>query len=163
MPHIASIVYTPRGVERKPQIHFARVPLERAMLLEGRGIEGDLKGAGGTRQLNVMRAETLVELNDEGRHAKPGEMGEQLVIAGLDPVNLAEGTQVRLGESAVIEIGIPRTGCVRFEHIQGTSRKTVEGRLVVLAQVIASGEIAVGDRVVVLEGPRDRRLDLGGR
>ena len=37
MPHIVSIVYTPRGVERKPDNHYARVPLERAILLEGRG------------------------------------------------------------------------------------------------------------------------------
>jgi MOSC domain-containing protein YiiM len=152
VPHVVSIAYTPRGVERRPTGHYARVPLERATLVEQRGIKGDLKAAGngGPRQLNVMRAETLAELAAEGRTTGPGEMGEQLVIAGLDPAALVEGTRLQLGESAVIEVGTPRTGCGRFESIQGATKQSVTGRLGVLARVVAGGEIAVGDEVVIL-------------
>ena len=150
MPHIASIVYTPSGVERKPADHYARIPLDQATLVKGRGIDGDVKGTGGSRQLNVMRAETLAELVAEGRKVGPGEMGEQLVIAGLEPAMLLEGKRLRLGPTAVIEIGIPRTGCPRFEHIQGTTKQTVAGRLGVLVEVVESGEVSVGDEVTVL-------------
>ena len=55
MPHIVSIAYTPAHVERKPAEHYARVPHDRAVLVEGRGIVGDVKGAGGDRQLSVER------------------------------------------------------------------------------------------------------------
>ena len=147
MPRIVSIVHTPRRVERKPPDHYARVALDRATLVEGRGIAGDVKGKGGSRQLNVMRAETLAELAAEGRKTGPGEMGEQLVIAGLDPGHLVEGTQLRLGAEAMIEVGIPRTGCDRFEYIQGATKESVAGRLGVLARVLTGGEIAVGDEV----------------
>ena len=147
VPHITSIVYTPKDVERKPADHYARVPVERATLVEGRGIAGDLKGTGRARQLNVMRAEDLAELAAEGRQVGPGQMGEQLVIAGLDPAALAEGTRLRLGPTAVIEVGIPRTGCGRFEHIQKAVKESVAGRLGVMARVVAGGEIAVGDAV----------------
>lgn len=150
MAHVVSIAYTPRGVERRPTDHYARDPVERATLVEGRGIEGDLKGSGGQRQLNVMRAETLAELAAEGRKVGPGQMGEQLVVAGLDPAGLVEGTRLRLGAEAVIEVGIPRTGCARFEYIQGATKQSVAGRLGVLARVIVGGGIAVGDEVVVV-------------
>ena len=151
MAHVASIAYTPREVERRPTDHYARVPVERAMLVEQKGIAGDMKGRGGARQLNVMRAETLAELAAAGRKTSPGEMGEQLVIAGLDPAAFTEGTRLQLGDTAVIEVGIPRTGCVRFEYIQGTARQSVAGQLGVLARVVTGGEVAVGDEVVVLE------------
>lgn len=147
MSSVVSIAYTPQTVERKPADQYARVTLDRATLVEGRGIEGDVKGAGGSRQLNIMRAETLAELATEGRKIGPGEMGEQLVIAGLEPGILVEGTRLRLGRTATIEIGIPRTGCPRFEHIQGTTKQTVAGRLGVLARVIVGGEIVIGDAV----------------
>src|SRR3954469_12906682 len=120
MAHIVSIAFTPRDVERRPADFYARVPAERATLIEQRGIKGDVKGSGGARQLNVMRAETLAELAAEGRKTSPGEMGEQIVVAGLDPSGFTEGTRLQLGESVVIEVGIARTGCSRFEYIQGT-------------------------------------------
>jgi MOSC domain-containing protein YiiM len=158
MAHVVSVAYTPRGVERRPTDRYARVAVERVTLVEQRGIEGDLKGSGGSRQLNVMRAETLAELAAEGRNTGPGEMGEQLVIAGLDPAAFAEGTRLQLGESAVIEVGIPRTGCGRFEYIQGAAKQSVAGRLGVLARVVAGGEVAVGDDVtVVTPASRERQ------
>ena len=164
MPQVASIAYTPREVERRPTDHYARVPVERATLVEQKGIAGDVKGSGGARQLNVMRAETLAELAAEGRKAGPGEMGEQLVIAVLDPSALVEGVRLRLGESAVIELGIPRTGCARFESIQGATKQSVAGRLGVLARVEAGGEVAVGDEVVVVtEGMPVERPDSAVR
>ena len=147
MGHVVSIVYTPKGVGvRKPQDRYARVPAERVTLREFRGIEGDLKGGTGDRQLNVMCAEVLAELDAEGFMAAPGELGEQIVIAGIDRAALVVGGRLRLG-SAVIEVGIPRTGCARFEMIQGKSKQSVKGRLGFLATVVTGGEVAVGDAV----------------
>src|SRR5262249_6921987 len=148
---LVSIVYTPQGVEpRKPQDRFARVPLDHARLAELRGIEGDLKGGTGNRQLNVMCTEVLEELAGEGLEVGPGRMGEQLVIAGVPAEALAVGARVRIGETAVIEVTLPRTGCDRFERIQGTPRAAVAGRIGVMARVVAGGVIAIGDAVEVL-------------
>ena len=95
-------------------------------LVESHGIDGDAKGGSGDRQLNVMLAEALAELATEGFKTDPGAMGEQIVIAGLDPASLVGGARLRLG-SAVIEVGIPRTGCARFEMIQGKPRQSAAG------------------------------------
>jgi len=147
--HVVSIVYRTREAGR-PQDHYAREPLDRTRLLEFQGIEGDAKGGSTNRQLNIMRAEDLAELAAEGFQTAPGAMGEQIVISGLHPVALAEGNGLKLG-SAVVEIGIPRTGCARFELIQGKPKQAAQGRLGAMARVVQSGEVAVGDAVEVLE------------
>lgn len=145
---VVSIVYRPKDTGR-PQDHYERVAVDRVRLVEFWGIEGDQKGSSTSRQLNVMLAETLAELGAEGFKVAPGEMGEQIVVAGVDPAAMVEGTHIKLGE-ATIEIGIPRTGCARFEMIQDKPRTLVKGRLGVLATVVTGGEIAVGDAVEVL-------------
>ena len=150
MAHVVSIVYTPRDVEvRRPQDRYARVAADRVRLVEFQGIEGDAKGTSTDRQINVMHAEMLEQLGAEGFQVAPGEMGEQIVVAGLDPAALTEGTRLQLG-SAVIEVGIPRTGCARFEAIQGKPRQSAKGRLGFLATVVTGGEVAVGDAVEVV-------------
>jgi MOSC domain-containing protein YiiM len=150
MPHVVSIVYTPRDApELRPQAHYARVAVDRVTLVENRGIEGDAKGRPGRRQLNIMAAETLAELAAEGFRTAPGEMGEQIVVAGIDPATIAVGTRVRIGE-AVVEVTLPRTPCDRFEYIQGKPKQSAKGRLGVMARVVAGGEVAVGDPVRVV-------------
>ena len=57
----------------------------------------------GKRQLNVMHAEILAQLGTEGFKVGPGEMGEQIVVAGVDPAALVPGARLKLGE-AVIEV-----------------------------------------------------------
>jgi MOSC domain-containing protein YiiM len=149
--HVVSIVYTPRDVEvRKPQDRYARVAADRVRLVEFQGIEGDAKGGATDRQINVMHAEMLEQLSAQGFKVAPGELGEQIIVAGLDPAALAKGTRLRLG-SAVIEVGIPRTGCARFEMIQGKPRQSTKGCLGFLATVVTPGEVAVGDAVEVEE------------
>lgn len=150
MATVVSIVHTPAGVERKPPDHYARVPLAEATLLEGGGIEGDLKGRTPNRHLNVMAAEILEQLRAEGFQTGPGEMGEQIVVAGIDVAALKPGDRLQLGETAVMEVVMPRTGCDRFEHIQGKPKSSVKGRLGVMARVVAGGTVRVGDEVRVL-------------
>jgi MOSC domain-containing protein YiiM len=148
MALVVSIVYRPKKSGR-PQDRYERVPADRVHMEPFKGIVGDQKGGSTKRQLNVMLAETLAELGAEGFQVAPGQMGEQIVVAGLEPSALTEGTQLKLG-AAVIEIGITRTGCARFEMIQGKPRDTAKGRLGSLATVVTGGEVAIGDAVEVL-------------
>lgn len=150
MPFIASICYSPPADVPRPADHYHRVSMPEAQLVADCGIEGDRKGKGGSRQVNLMSAETLAHLRDEGFHTAPGEMGEQIVLEGIDVDGLAEGARLRLGGSAVVEINIPRTGCDRFERIQKKFKGLVRGRMGVMARVVVGGPIAVGDAVAVL-------------
>lgn len=150
MPDLVSIVYKPEN-QSDPADHYLRVPLQTAQLLVGQGIEGDAKGRAAQRQLNVMTWETVEQLRAEGYKTAPGELGEQLVLRGVDVATLAAGTRLGLGPTAQIEIIKFRTGCDRFEHIQGFARARSAHRIGIIATVVASGPIRVGDPVVVLQ------------
>ncbi len=150
MANIESIVYTPKGSPRHSPDAYVRKPLTEAQLVIGQGIAGDRKGASPNRQLNVMSRETLDHLSQQGLQTAPGAMGEQIVISGLDIAALNPGDRVRLGE-AVIEVVSFRTGCDRFQHIQKTDPKTVARQLGVMARVVESGAIRVGDAVRIAE------------
>jgi MOSC domain-containing protein YiiM len=148
MPHVVSIVYTPASIaEAHPETAYARMPLTQADLIAGHGIAGDRKGGGRKRHLNIMSAEALVLLDADGFHTGPGEMGEQIVLSGLAVDQLAPGTQLLLGAQAIVEVVEARTGCGRFEKIQGHSKDAAAGRLGVMARVIRAGTIRVGDDV----------------
>ena len=147
MPHIVSIVFKPIDLENQPAERFSRVSVERAELISGHGIAGDTMGGSKNRQLNIMQSETVAELHKEGFRTGPGELGEQIVIAGLLPEEWTSGVRLRLGKSAVIDLISLRKGCARFAHIQGRPATLSEGRIGFMARVVQGGEIAVGSRV----------------
>jgi MOSC domain-containing protein YiiM len=155
MPQVVSLTYKPADMERKPADRYSRVAVERVMLVIGHGIAGDSKGRPDSRQLNVMLAETVEQLRSEGFQTAPGELGEQIIIAGLPVEAAAPGVRLRLGESAVIELVFARVPCRRFARIQGLPKDAARGRIGFMARVLAGGEVAVGSPVQVEQFPAD--------
>ncbi|GEM_PF-418368 len=146
---IVSITYKPERIEPQPPDFYARIPVESANLVVGRGIEGDRKGSHPKRQLNIMAAETIAQLTTEGYETAPGQLGEQIVISGIAIETLPVGTVLQIGDSACIEIFEMRNGCDRFQHIQGHPKALTVGRLGAIGGVVTAGTIRVGDSVTV--------------
>ncbi len=149
MSQIVSIVYKPDNVPPTEE-GYTRIPLPQTTLVVDRGIEGDAKGRNPARQLNIMAAHCLEQLASEGFQTAPGEMGEQLIVAGIELDSLPLGTQLQIGNQACVELVEPRTGCGKFERYQGKKREEAAGRLGMMARVVKGGEIAVGDPVEVV-------------
>ncbi len=153
MAQLVSIVYQPldRDYAGPRDADFIRVPLDAAELVAGHGLRGDRKaGRNANRQINVLSADWLGMAAARGYRTAPGQFGEQLIVAGLDPAALPPGTRLRLGDAAVLEIIKGRTGCERLEAAQGQSIAGL-GPIGALARVIEGGAIRVGDPVAVLE------------
>jgi MOSC domain-containing protein YiiM len=150
MSELVSIVYKPRKAT-PTEDGYTRVPRQQALLVADYGIEGDAKGGSPKRQLNVMSARVVEELTAEGFQAAPGQLGEQLIVEGVEVDALPLGTRLTIGEQACVEIIEPRTGCGKFERYQGRSPKEAAGRLGMMARVVIGGEIAVGDPVRVAD------------
>ncbi|MBZ0301167.1 MAG: MOSC domain-containing protein [Anaerolineae bacterium] len=159
MGTVVSIAYRPDEVPAHPADHYSRVALPGAQLVENYGIEGDRKGGNPSRNLNIMAQESIDTLAAEGFKAQPGELGEQIIITGLgeDLNTLPEGTQLLIGDQAVVEVGTPRTGCDRFQAIQGIDPAQAAGRLGVMARVVKDGRIQVGDRIQIVQDVRVRQ------
>jgi MOSC domain-containing protein YiiM len=152
---ITSIVVKPRSEDTdtaslEADGHgFLRLAVTEANLIAGYGIEGDRKGGNPKRQLNIMSAETLAVLQSEGYDTTPGAMGEQIVISGLAVETLEAGAVLKIGDEAQIEVLIKRNGCDKFAAHQGFPKENTVGRLGVMAGVLTSGLIRVGDPVRV--------------
>jgi len=145
---IVSICYTPADAkDSRPADQYLRVPVNEARLLTGRGIEGCRKGRARDRHINLMNEQTLQQLAIEGFRTAAGEMGEQIIVRGVDVDQLKPGARLHLGESAVLEVNKARTGCDRFEQIQKKPKREVNGRLGQMMCVIEGGTIRIGDPV----------------
>ena len=151
MISVVSIVYKPESDITDPENHYLRISLNTAKLVARYGIEGDRKGGNPKRNLNIMSYETLETLRKDGFSTLPGQMGEQIIIQGIDVGQLVEGAQLQIGDQACVEVVSHRTGCQRFEKIQGKSPQLAAGRMGVMAKVVTSGRIAIGDAVKVLQ------------
>lgn len=151
MSEIVSIVYKPGSAATDSPDHYTRVPLTNATLVVGHGIHGDRKGQHPDRQLNIMSFETLEALRAEGFHTEPGQMGEQIVIRELDLATLEPGMVLQLGGQARVEVVKVRTGCERFEAVQGKPREQAAEQLGIVARVVAGGPIRVGDAVNIVQ------------
>lgn len=153
MGKIYSIVYHPQDEARDHgRQDYLRLPLQTADLVAGHGIDGDQKaGRHPGRQLNILSYEWLQALEPQGYRTAPGQFGEQLIVQDFPLMELEPGDRLQLGDHAVIEITKPRTGCDRLERAQrGKPVVGHLGPLGMLAKVIRSGPIHVGDPVELL-------------
>jgi MOSC domain-containing protein YiiM len=143
------VVYKPDGIESRPPDHYARVPLEEAALRAGHGVEGDRKGGRSDRHINLTSAENLEVLHALGFRTGPGEMGEQIVVSGIDVAALKAGDRLCVGAAARLEVVNQRTGCLRLQQVQGRPLNGTQNRLGVMAKVLADGVARIGDPVRV--------------
>jgi MOSC domain-containing protein YiiM len=157
MPAIRSIAIKPEGTPSRPADRFARIAVQQATLVAGQGLEGDRKGSGGDRQLNIMCMATLVEMQKAGCRIDPGEMGEQIVLDDIVIESLPNGAMLRVEGGALIEVVQLRTPCSRFERIQNVTIKDAWGRVGVMARVVRGGPIRIGDSVSVVDIDRDKK------
>lgn len=149
IPHVVSITIKPAESDHRPPDRFSRVTVDRAELVPGHGIAGDAKGRPDSRQLNIMFADAVEGLRADGFRTAPGELGEQLVIAGISG-ECAAGTRLRIGDSAVIQVVYPRVPCGRFARIHDRPKDAARGRIGFMARVLIGGPIGVGSSVVVV-------------
>ncbi|HUQ13376.1 MAG TPA: MOSC domain-containing protein [Novosphingobium sp.] len=155
----------------------SKQPVERVRLLAGLGVEGDAH-AGLTmqhrsrwvkqrtvpnlRQVHLIHAELFEELAAKGFDIAPAEMGENVTTRGIDLLGLSAGTRLRLGDDAVIELTGLRNPCFKLDGIApGLMRavlekgpgKTIVRKAGVMAMVIESGNVSVGDAIRICAQP----------
>lgn len=144
---VKSIVYKPKNENSGHNVGYLRRPLQEANLIEGYGIEGDRKGGNPNRNLNLMDVITQSELAAQGYPIGPGVLGENIILGGIDLRTLPEGTQLHLGDDAVIALGKARIPCEQLTPLDARMPENVGGRVGVMCRVVKSGHVKVGDVV----------------
>ena len=118
---------------------------ETARAIAGHGLEGCAHARAGTkRQVLFASAEHLRAVGVE-----PGQIRENVTVDGADVHQWALGQRVRIGD-AVFEITMVCDPCHRMDELRPGLREELEGRRGMLARVVESGDIAVGDEIRLL-------------
>lgn len=130
-------------------------------LVAGKGIKEDGRYFGRTSRSTGQpsrRQVTLIEREVIAGHAAifgvdalhPGEVRSNIETTGIDLQSLV-GRDVQVGE-AVVHFYEPRTPCAKMDALLSGLRKAMEnGRQGVLAFVVQSGAVAVGDAIRPIE------------
>lgn len=124
--------------------------IAEANIVEGFGIEGDGHGGDWDRQVTCLNWGSVVASNAEHQLTMgPGDFAENILIDGLDALQLKPGDRFQLGDSAVLEvsqIGKPDHPSV-VTRTFGVSLLPHEG---LFCKVICGGSIRKGDAVMKL-------------
>ena len=122
--------------------------VQTVKMIEDYGIEGDRHaGRGGqenSRQVLLMDRETLDEFD-----LSDGEVRENVTTSGIDITKLEQGQRLSVGD-VELEITEDCAPCSRIEEIRPGLQEQLEGRRGVLARVLQTGSVSVGDGIGVL-------------
>ena len=161
------------SVNSKDAPGVGKIPRESVTLVAGHGVEGDYHAGANVRhrsraaanpdepnlrQVHLMHAELFDELAPLGIRVEPWQMGENITTRCLALLDLAPGTKLHLGESAVIEITGCRNPCAQLDAIDErllaqVALKADDGSIIrkagIMAIVLVGGVVRPGDAIRV--------------
>jgi MOSC domain-containing protein YiiM len=117
---------------------------ERRRAIVGQGLEGCAHANPPRREVLFASREHLDAVDVE-----PGAIRENLTVEGADVQRWPIGQQVRAG-GAVFEITMVCDPCHRMDELRQGLRAELAERRGMLARVVESGEVAVGDEIELL-------------
>ncbi|MEC7734101.1 MAG: MOSC domain-containing protein [Chloroflexota bacterium] len=119
-----------------------------ANFITGQGMEGDRHlrsdGRRSNRQVLIMDSETLSHFD-----LLPGQVRENVTVAGLDFSSISAGDKVSLGGDVILEITGDCEPCARMDELRPGLKDEIDGKRGLLAFVEKGGPVSVGAEVGV--------------
>ncbi|MEC9438270.1 MAG: MOSC domain-containing protein [Chloroflexota bacterium] len=119
-----------------------------ANFITGQGMEGDRHlrsdGRRSNRQVLIMDSETLSHFD-----LLPGQVRENVTVAGLDFSSISAGDKVSLGGDVILEITGDCEPCARLDELRPGLKDEIDGKRGLLAFVEKGGLVSVGAEVGV--------------
>ncbi len=128
-----------------------KVPTNEALLVRNHGLEGDAHAGPWHRQVSFLSSENIEQARNQGLDVTFGDFAENISTLGIDWKNVPVGTQVKLGEEALVEITRIGKEChnkCAIYYLAGDCIMPKEG---VFARVLEGGWISRGDDVTIIE------------
>jgi hypothetical protein len=169
------------SVSRDAGHHFSKVNCRSITLLAGLGVEGDAHmgvtvkhrsrvrrdpSQPNLRQVHLIHAELIDDLQRQGFAVSAGAMGENITTRGIDLLALPRGSRLRIGAAAIVEVTGLRNPCFQLNTFQEGLMAAVLGRdeqgnLIrkagVMGIVLAGGDVRLDDAICLTlpDGPFD--------
>jgi MOSC domain-containing protein YiiM len=156
---------------------FSKRPAEVVELVAGVGVAGDAHAGPlvqhrsrtavdptqpNLRQVHLIDAELFDVLAAAGHQVSAGDLGENVTTKDVNVHDLAVGSVLRLGETALVAVTGLRNPCAQIEAfqdglLQQVSYRDGQGEWVrragVMAVVVLGGTVRVGDGIEVRSPP----------
>jgi MOSC domain-containing protein YiiM len=132
------------GIWRSPKRREPMEPLESARVFENEGVEGCAHRRGGKRNVLFVAVEDLEALGVE-----PGAVKENFTVRGAEVMKWPLGQRLAIGD-AEFEVSMICDPCELMETIRPGLLAEIDGRRGMLARVLKSGQVAVGDTITLL-------------
>jgi MOSC domain-containing protein YiiM len=132
------------GIWRSPKRRSPMEPLESARVFENEGVEGCAHRRGGKRNVLFVAVEDLEALGVE-----PGAVKENFTVRGAEVMKWPLGQRLGIGD-AEFEVSMICDPCELMETIRPGLLAEIDGRRGMLARVLKSGQVAVGDTITLL-------------
>jgi MOSC domain-containing protein YiiM len=129
------------GIWRSPKRREPMEALERARVFENEGVEGCAHRRGGKRNVLFVAIEDLESLD-----VPAGAVKENFTVRGADVMEWSVGQRLEIGD-AEFEVSMVCDPCENMEKIRPGLQEELEGKRGMLARVIRTGDVAVGDEI----------------
>lgn len=164
---MASVISVSKG----DQHAFSKTVTEFIELLSGHGVDGDAH-SGTTvkhrsrvaanpdqpnlRQVHLLHAELIDELQQQGFDVSPATLGENITTRGLDLLSLPTNTQLDFPSGAQLIVTGLRNPCAQLDNYQqgltaATLDRDEQGQLIrkagIMAIVTSGGRVVAGDNI----------------
>ena len=141
---IVSISISKKKGTRKTQV-------EEACLLKNHGMEGDAHAGPWHRQISFLSSENIDKEREKGLDVTFGDFAENIATSGIDWKKMPVGTNVQLGESAVVEITQIGKKCHKKCEIYYQAGECIMPKEGVFGRVLEKGTIRCGDDIQIIK------------
>lgn len=121
------------------------------------GLKDDAHGGDWHRQVSLLAQESIDKMKEKGLTLSPGAFAENLITKGLDLVSLPIGTQLLVGDTALLEVTQIGKECHTRCAIYEMTGDCIMPREGIFARVLCSGPVSAGDVIGIKNVPINRR------
>ncbi|MEW5783742.1 MAG: molybdenum cofactor synthesis domain-containing protein [Bacillota bacterium] len=141
MGEVIAVCSSARKGERKKNVG-------QGLLIEGQGLEGDAHAGFAHRQVSLLAMESIAKMIAAGLDVGPGDFAENLTTTGINLVELPVGTRLEAGREAILRVTQIGKECHSRCAIYYQAGDCVMPREGIFTEVLAGGEIKVGDTLL---------------
>ncbi len=121
--------------------------VQQTTAISAEGLLHDASRGRRKRQVLLIELETLCDFG-----LQPGDVRENIVVAGLQLVGTAPGTRLHAG-AVELEVTTDCAPCDYIDSLRPGLQERIKGRRGTLCRVIRGGKISVGDAVALIAQP----------
>ena len=131
-----------------PAKGMQKTNVEEALLVEGKGMEGDAHFGFQDRQVSLLNAEEAAKIREKVPGLTPGDFAENILVEGFDLSKLKLGDRVLVG-GALLEVSQIGKECHTRCAIYEAAGDCIMPRLGIFCRVVRGGVVRNGDPIEV--------------